>query len=148
MRVIDSFRGDHFFLSNFYPVRLRFRSREFPTAEHAFMSAKTTDERSIQQIRTAATPADAKRIGRTVPLVRDWDRVRFDVMADVLAAKFDDAELAARLVATDGAVLIEGNSWHDQTWGSCTCDRHRRIDGDNALGILLMNERIQRKFAQ
>ncbi|BDH57947.1 NADAR family protein [Tsukamurella sp. PLM1] len=146
MRVIDSFRGDHLFLSNFYPTRVLFRGREFPTAEHAFMSAKTTDERSIELIRTAPTPAEAKRIGRSVTLVDDWDRIRFDVMADVLAAKFDDAELARLLVDTGGALLIEGNSWHDQVWGSCTCDRHRRIDGDNALGVLLMNERIQQKF--
>lgn len=107
MRVIDSFRADHLFLSNFYPVRLQFRGRVFPTAEHAFMSAKTTDERSIEQIRTAATPADAKRIGRTVPLVPDWDRIRFDVMAEVLAAKFDVAELADDLVSTGSAVLVE-----------------------------------------
>ncbi|TWS18245.1 NADAR family protein [Tsukamurella asaccharolytica] len=146
MRVIDSFRGDNLFLSNFYPTRVEFRGTMFPSAEHAFMSAKTNDEQSIEQIRTAATPADAKRIGRSVTLVADWDRIRFDVMADVLAAKFDDPELAQRLVATGGAVLIEGNTWHDQTWGSCTCDRHRRIDGDNALGVLLMNERLQQKF--
>lgn len=145
MRVIDSFRGDHYFLSNFYPARVRFRGRDFPTAEHAFMSAKTTDERAIERIRTAPTPAEAKQIGRSVALVEDWDRIRFDVMADVLAAKFDDDSLARRLVATAGAILIEGNTWHDQIWGSCTCDRHRRIDGDNALGVLLMYERIQRR---
>ncbi|KXO89441.1 NADAR family protein [Tsukamurella pseudospumae] len=143
MRVIDAFRGDNFFLSNFYPARVLFRGREFPTAEHAFMSAKTTDERSIERIRTAPTPAEAKRIGRSVTLVDDWDRVRFDAMADVLAAKFDDAALARRLAATGGATLIEGNTWHDQVWGSCTCDTHRNFDGGNALGVLLMRERLR-----
>ncbi|WP_343954474.1 NADAR family protein [Tsukamurella spumae] len=87
--MIDSFRGEHFFLSNFYPVGIRFRGNIFPSAEHAFMSAKTADERRIEAIRTAATPADAQRIGRSVPLVPDWDRIRFDVMAEVITAKFD-----------------------------------------------------------
>ncbi|CAM3127741.1 NADAR family protein [Tsukamurella hominis] len=143
MRVIDSFRGDHYFLSNFYPARARFRVVISPRPEHAFMSARTTDERAIERTRTEPTPAEAKLIGRSVALVEDWDRIRFDVMADVLAAKFDDVSLARSLVATGGAILIEGNTWHDQFWGSCTCDRHRRIDGDNALGVLLMYERIQ-----
>ena len=44
-------------------------------------------------------------------------------MADILTAKFTyNPELADKLVATTGRLLVEGNTWHDQTWGNCTCD--------------------------
>ena len=41
--VIDSFRGDHYFLSNFYPAATPYNGHRFPTSEHAYMAARTTD---------------------------------------------------------------------------------------------------------
>jgi predicted NAD-dependent protein-ADP-ribosyltransferase YbiA (DUF1768 family) len=35
----------------------------------------------------------------------------------VLAKFRHNAELADKLVATTGALLVEGNTWHDQIWG-------------------------------
>ena len=144
MEVIDSFRGEHYFLSNFYPAPVPFRGAVFPTSEHAFMAAKTSDPDAFHAILTAATPGDAKKLGRTVSLVADWDTIRYEVMYDVLLSKFThNADLRERLLATRGALLVEGNTWHDQTWGSCVCPQHAEVPGDNALGVILMTLRLR-----
>lgn len=62
-------------------------------------------------------------------------------MREVLAAKFTDPDLADRLVATGTALLVEGNTWHDQFWGCCTSPRHHATPGANWLGRYLMQLR-------
>lgn len=65
----------------------------------------------------------------------DWDEARVDVMRAVLAAKYSDPDLRARLVATGDAELVEENTWGDRFWG-----RSRGV-GRNMLGRLLMELR-------
>jgi len=142
--VIDSFRGEHYFLSNFYRCDVPFRGAIFPSSEHAFMAAKTADPSEFHAILAAGTPGEAKKLGRTVSLVPNWDTTRYSVMYDVLLSKFtSNLELRDALRATQGALLVEGNDWHDQTWGSCMCPQHADAPGDNALGIILMALRLR-----
>jgi ribA/ribD-fused uncharacterized protein len=144
IQVIDRFRGGHFFLSNVSPAPTPHRGRLFPTSEHAYMAARTSDAAAIEAIMATADPLDAQRIGRAAALVDDWDRRRFAVMEEIVAAKFGhNLELADKLVATGGTLLVEGNDWHDQTWGSCRCDDHRDTPGANALGVILMAVRMR-----
>ena len=44
------------------------------------------------------------------------------------------------LLSTNDAILIEGNTWHDNTWGDCSCgDRPEcKKPGLNLLGKALM----------
>lgn len=142
--VISSFRGPYFFLSNFSPWITPYGGRQFATSEHAYMAARTDDADAIAAILATADPARAQLIGRAAPLIDGWERRRFTVMEAIVAAKFDHhPDLTAQLIATRGSLLVEGNTWHDQTWGSCTCDRHRDIPGDNALGVCLMAVRMR-----
>ena len=46
-------------------------------------------------------------------------------------------------LATGGAVLVEGNTWHDNYWGCCTCSRCAGRRGRNNLGRLLMKLRAE-----
>jgi predicted NAD-dependent protein-ADP-ribosyltransferase YbiA (DUF1768 family) len=63
-------------------------------------------------------------------------------MLHLLRAKFISIpEHAEKLLATGNATLIEGNHWHDQYWGDCTCAKHRDVPGMNILGKLLMQVR-------
>ena len=64
--IIDSFTGQYRFLSNFSPAQIRMRGMLYPTVEHAYQAAKTTDERERRVVRTAPTPAGAKRAGKRV----------------------------------------------------------------------------------
>lgn len=142
--VIDRFRGEYFFLSNCCPAPTPHRGRLFATSEHAYMAARTTDADARAAILATTDPLEAQKIGRAAPLVDDWDQERFAVMEEIVAAKFThNPELAVKLAATVGAVLVEGNTWHDQTWGTCTCDEHRDIPGGNALGVILMAVRMR-----
>lgn len=144
MKVIDSFRGDHYFLSNFYLAPVPFRGVVFPSSEHAFMASKTSDPDAFHAILAAETPGEAKRLGRKVSLVDGWDTLRYGVMYEVLLSKFTyNEDLRALLLATRGSLLVEGNTWHDQIWGSCVCPKHENIPGDNALGVILMSLRLR-----
>jgi hypothetical protein len=53
-------------------------------------------------------------------------------MARLLRAKFADARLAAALITTGSAELVEVNTWGDRYWGVCAGR------GENHLGRLLM----------
>ena len=132
---IHRFRGDHAFLSNFHRHPFEWRRRTYLTAEHAFQGAKTRDGRERERIRTAASPAEAKRLGRRADLRCDWERIKNDVMHSVLQAKFAVPELRDALLATGDAELVEGNTWGDVYWGVCGGR------GRNQLGRTLMRIR-------
>ena len=60
-------------------------------------------------------------------------------MRDVLRLKFADEVMAAKLLATGDAELVEGNTWGDRFWG---------VSGGNGLnwlGRLLMEVRSDLK---
>lgn len=148
--MIDSFSGDHIFLSNFYPCSVRMYGKLYPSVEHAFQAAKTKDLEMREKIRTAGSAAQAKRLGRTVKLRQDWDEIRLEVMERLLRRKFENLYLRQWLDETKPSVLIEGNSWGDKFWGMTSVMRTTPWDGDaivscwdgeNHLGRLLMEIR-------
>lgn len=142
--LIDDFRGAHAFLSNFSPSSLVWDGMAYPSAEAAFAAGKTLDPVRRQAIAAAPTPGEAKRIGRGVALRPDWDHtVRYQVMDEVLAAKFTDPHLQNQLLATERSLLLEANGHHDMHWGACRCDRHRDQVGGNMLGSALMRLRAR-----
>ena len=137
--MIDSFRGEYRWLSNFYLADVVYEGRTYMSAEHAFQAAKTLRPSQRRLIATSATPGRAKRLGRQVSLRRDWEDVKIGVMAEVLLDKFTRHEnLRAALLATGDQELIEGNHWHDNFFGSCWCDACESIEGENWLGKTLM----------
>ena len=130
---IEQFTGEHAFLSNFSPSPIKVDGLLFPTVEHAFQAAKTTNWKDHQAIRLASTPGRAKRLGRRAPIRKDWEEVKIDVMEQLLRLKFaPGSDLMLKLQATAPAELIEGNTWNDRFWGVC------RGQGQNHLGRLLM----------
>ena len=133
--LIDRFRGEYAFVSNFHRAPFRWCGKDYSTSEHAFQSAKTRDQRQQERIRNARSPAKAKRLGRRIDLRADWERVKDDVMHSILQARFDVPELRDALLATGDAELVEGNTWGDTYWG--------RVDGRgrNQLGRTLMRIR-------
>ena len=58
-----------------------------------------------------------------------------------LTEKFRIPELREKLLATGNEELVEGNTWHDNIWGNCSCDCCKKIEGQNKLGKLLMQVR-------
>lgn len=137
---ITTFNGPHRFLSNFYAARVVLDGHSYPTVEHAFQAAKTTDVKLRLPLHALQplTAAQAKAFGRRLPLRPDWEAVKRTVMHDLLIQKFDPTngtDNCARLLATKPAELIEGNWWGDTYWGVCNGV------GENWLGKLLMEIR-------
>ncbi|MFD8248150.1 NADAR family protein [Nocardia sp. NPDC059691] len=140
--VIDRFRGEHEYLSNFSDYPAEYADVWFPTAEHAFAAAKTTNPRWVEQIEAAATPGEAKKLGRQLPLRPDWEQVKPAVMAEILRDKFTrDPRLRDLLVSTGDQLLIEGNDWNDDYWGRCLRPGLVTPAGANMLGRTLMQVR-------
>ena len=135
--MINEFRGQYRFLSNFYPCLIEFEGNVYISVEHAFQAAKTLDEDWRESIFWARTPSDAKRIGRKVPLREDWEEIKLSVMENLLRQKFNIFDFKSALLATGDEELIEGNWWGDTFWGVCNGQ------GENHLGKLLMKIRSE-----
>jgi ribA/ribD-fused uncharacterized protein len=152
--VIGSFDGDNRFLSNFWIGEpIIWNGLAFATAEHAYQWSKTEDlgERELilftweqgddSVIVRPSTPGEAKRMGAKCTKLPDWDEIKTGIMLDILRAKFtQDGKLRQMLLNTGDALLIEGNKWHDNFWGSCHCEKCGN-KGRNVLGNLLMQVR-------
>lgn len=140
MEKIESFSGEYYFLSNFYPCEITFiDGYTFTSVEHAYQASKTTIEEEIQKFVKEAgiTASQAKRLGRKVTLRPDWEDIKLRVMVALISRKFESPELRAKLLATGTAEIVEGNYWNDYFWGVCNGK------GDNYLGKILMTERAK-----
>lgn len=132
---ITSFTGHYSFLSNFYPAPVAVSHGTYHTAEHAFQASKAAREEDRQRIRATETPQKAKKIGRSIKLRDNWERIKVGFMKECVRAKFKDLELQRKLLETGDRELIEGNWWGDKYWGVCNGV------GKNMLGRILMSVR-------
>lgn len=136
MEKIEKFSDAWKVLSNFYACPVMYEGKEYPTVEHAYQAAKTTDEEIREYIRTLSAPGLAKKAGKMVDLREDWEEVKIQVMEDLCRQKFtQDPFCRSKLLHTEDAELIEGNTWGDTFWGVC------KGKGKNHLGKILMKIR-------
>ena len=108
--------------------------------EHPFQAWKTLDHAQIAWVLGSPTAMIAKKRGRRVTLRPDWDDISLHVMRHLVWFKFAlNPGIARKLLATEAAELIEGNTWHDNLWGDCRCGGPRcQVAGENRLGEILM----------
>ena len=133
---IDGFSGEFRWLSNFWPALVNLDGMTYPTVEHAYQAAKTTDEDARKLIRDAPSPGKAKRMGGRLAIRPDWGDVKLRVMEDLLRQKFAPrSELAMKLSGTGNRPITEDNSWGDVFWGVSNGT------GENNLGKLIMRIR-------
>lgn len=138
---VSGFFGDHRFLSNFWPAEVRLEGISYPTVEHAYQAAKCVDPAVRGQIRDAAKPGKAKKMGSRADVRPDWEQIRVEVMHDLVRQKFlKHRDLGDLLLATGSAELIEENTWGDTFWGVCDGE------GENRLGRILME--VREKIAE
>lgn len=142
--MISGFNGQYRFLSNYYPANVEFEGITYRTVEHAYQAAKSTDPVVRQQFLQVFSPGDAKRLGQHITKRHDWEDVKLSIMKRLLQKKFYDGQLATMLKMTGEEELMEGNYWHDNFWGRCTCNdcQHNSL-GLNHLGLLLMEVRTE-----
>lgn len=144
VKRIEQFRGQYFFLSNFYDAPVTYLGLTYQNNEAAFQSAKVigTKQESQRQAFTHLAPNEAKRKGRHVSLRSDWEKTKDQVMYEIVKDKFtNNPDLQEKLLATGNAILTEGNTWHDVYWGYDI----RQKRGQNKLGKILMRVRQELK---
>lgn len=141
MEKIYEFRGEYRFLSNFYPCEVEYEGIVYPSVENAFQAAKTLNNEERLQF-TNVKPGIAKRLGRRVALRHDWEKVKVDIMKELLRKKFSQEPLKSKLLATGDKELEEGNKWNDRFWGVCPPGSGM---GKNILGRLIMEIRVELK---
>lgn len=136
----QGFRDEYAFLSNFarFEMAMTYDGITFLTNEHFYQAMKSKDRDTRKKI--AEHPSKAlKAFCNTLPIRKDWDDMKIDVMEFGLTYKFSDVnpKLKAALVATKGVDLIEYNYWGDKFWGVCS----KTGEGENNLGKILMKIR-------
>ena len=146
-----AFSSANCFLSNFFPCTVFYRGSKFSCTEqgYQFMKAKIhLNEKAMKEIMEARTPLDMKRAGETVITDERWERDKFNVMEELLWAKFrQNKELYFLLMNTRPYDLIE--STMDKCWGAGCLMGSIALDegvweGENHLGRMLMY--IRKKF--
>lgn len=131
--MINSFKGDNFFLSNFFSAPITYEGLTYRNNEAAFQAAKTKINREEF---VTLDPSSAKKLGRQIELREDWEEVKNKVMYDICLAKFtQNPSLREKLIATGNEELVEGNTWGDKIWGVVNGV------GENRLGKILMKVR-------
>lgn len=130
------------FLSNFYlsPIWMycKWGVFSFESAEHAYQAMKAEREEEFNKIRTASSPGAAKRWGKRCKLVDGWESIKLDVMEGVVRRKFrQNTKLRKALKKVPHKELIEFNTWCDNFWGDCVCDKCKGTVGKNHLGKIL-----------
>lgn len=140
--IIDSFNDDRYrFLSNFYDSPVHYNGFHYRNSESAYQANKFID---LEQEFVSKNPMNAKRKAwkKRDQIRPDWDDIKYDVMNDILWAKFTQSDdLKEKLIATGDREIIEGNYWGDTYWGMC------EGVGENNLGKLLMQLRSELRQA-
>lgn len=135
--MIDDFRFEYRWLSNFHLCEINYLGITYPSSEHAYQAAKFDDINIKMRFSSAINISckEAKRLGRKTGIIDNWDDIKLDIMEQILRIKFSIPELSIELINTYPHQLIEGNSWNDTFWGVCNGV------GENNLGKILMKLR-------
>jgi ribA/ribD-fused uncharacterized protein len=124
--------------SNFARFPIKIAGKNWPTSEHYFQAMKFKGQPREEEIRLAGKPMEAARLGRDrkVPLRRDWESVKDNVMREAVRAKFTQHDdLRALLLSTGDARLVE-HTENDSYWGDGGDG-----SGRNMLGQILVEIR-------
>ena len=143
--MINQFKGECGFLSNFYSSQFTCRfaliqrkDYVFPSVEHFYQASKATTAEDFDKVMLCATASETKKIGGRIQLIPSWEANKDSVMLEGVWAKFSqNPYLQQKLLATGKEGLIEGNYWNDKYWGVCL----KTNQGQNKLGHLLMHVR-------
>jgi N-glycosidase YbiA len=130
--------GEHGCFSNFSRHAIFLKEKRWPTSEHYFQAQKFAGTEHEEEVRKCKTPSAAASMGRSrkLPLRRDWESVKDQIMLDAVRAKFTQHdELKTVLLGTGEAKLVE-HTEKDSYWGDGGDG-----SGKNRLGQILMQVR-------
>ena len=134
---IKGFFGEYRFLSNFELGEVVFEGIKYPSSENAYQAAKSLNT-DVRKKFVSIEPSDSKKLGRKIIVRNDWEKVKYNVMYEIVLDKFTrNKNLGDLLINTGDKYLEETNHWKDTIWGVCDGV------GKNWLGKILMDVRSQ-----
>ena len=111
LKNITPFKGRQDVLSNFYPCTVELHGRQFRSSEHAyqFLKAKCYGKDQLaENISKQSSAYYAKRLAKNVHTDEGWDRVKVDVMRDILLAKEKSVpEYRQKLLDTANTIIVK-----------------------------------------
>lgn len=155
LQPIDRFNGEFEWLSNMLPCDCPHDGLVFKSSEHLYQWLKVAPGWWRDRIFEAPHGKVAKKLAGNEKCPKqpheDWSTFKLACMEIALRSKFGhNADLRQKLIDSDPRDLIEGNYWHDQFYGNCTCPKCASTMGHNHLGKMLMKLRAEyiAEFAQ
>lgn len=130
---ISGFCKKYRFLSNFYKSPVWYDGLLYPSVENAYQSLKFTEENQ-RKLFCGISSSEAKKLGKTATLSKDWDLKKVDLMKQLVFNKFCDDDFKKLLLETGKKTLKELNTWGDTFWGV----DFKTGKGLNKLGEILM----------
>ncbi|MEQ3761673.1 MAG: NADAR family protein [Alcanivorax sp.] len=111
---------------------------EWPSVEHYYQAMKFDDAEYREQIRQAAHPADASKLGKSKKHTRrkDWKKNSVTYMTRGTYIKCRTHPEVAQVLLDSGDIEIKEVSQYDYFWGS-----GRDLRGKNSYGKMLMGVR-------
>lgn len=137
---ISGFCKQYRFLSNFYKSPVWYEGVLYPSVENAYQALKFSDEEKRKMF-CGISSFEAKKIGKTAVLPKNWNLIKVDLMKVLVFNKFSDTDFKKLLLDTKNKELKELNYWGDVFWGM----DYKTGKGENKLGKILM---VVRSFWQ
>lgn len=138
--------------SNFYYTEFNYKGYKVTSSEQAFMLEKALmfDGSIVERILSTTNPIEIKKLGRKVKNFdeKKWSAVRYDIMIDILYAKFSVEPLKTELLSTGDELIVEASPT-DKIWGAGLAKGDPRLNypryypGKNLLGQALMEARTR-----
>lgn len=136
--MINEFRGEYDFLSNFVDCPIEMDGWVYKSVEHAYQSMKSHDKQwktyCCDQTNSAS---DIKVKSKKINIRKDWDSVKYDIMKVCLIQKYNIEPFRSKLIDTGDDFIMEGNWWGDVYWGVDL----KTNKGENNLGKIIMEIR-------
>jgi len=136
--MISRFRDENKWLSNMTLVNITYEGIDYPSVEHAYVSAKSKD--MVWKSKCANKHISSYKIkkeGQQIVIRDDWDEIKLKVMEECLILKFQQEPFKTLLKNTGNQIIQEGNDWGDIFWGVDL----KTGKGENHLGKLIMKIR-------
>jgi hypothetical protein len=133
-KFIAQFIKKNDFLSNFYVLKdhILFEGIFYNSVENAYQAAKTNDTKIKEKI-SLSTPYESKKIGKKVVLIDNWETIKRPIMYKLLLLKFSQQYMREKLLNTGDSILIEGNWWGDNYWGSSIFTKNDYMIDDTCI---------------
>ena len=147
--MIEQFRDEYRWLSNFQPCEIEYEGRTYPSVEHFYVAMKSTNPEIREALSKGLfrypngdeiilkTAGQAKRFGQKFLIREDWEDIKVSTMEFGLRQKYGKDPFKSMLIATGDEEIQEGNTWKDTFWGV----NLETKKGRNTLGKLLMSIR-------